>query len=338
MTERIDEPREESGVHRLAALLRGDATCAVDKDHDEIAWRMVLRAAHDDDERGLRRGRAWRPWLLAPVAICALLAVSWGLYRGGPAPSSLRFHLDGREATSGPVAAEGELPQRMTFSDGSTVVLRPPGRLQVTNTHAHGATLSLERGRLDLAIRHHPGSRWKLEVGPYEVEVTGTRFNVTWDPRAGDFAVDLLEGAVRISGPGIATPIPLQVGQQFRANQVGSYGVERQPQIGPVPAAQAAEPRERDTTAATAKATRVASASGPGQGVSPDKLACDFARLVSSGRFEAAVSRAQGQGVEATLTECPTRSLFSLADAARYPGPVRAQQERLAGHSQAPAG
>ncbi len=322
MTEHIDSPREESGVHRLAALLRGDATCAVDKDGDELEWRTLLHAAHDDDEHGLRKRRALRLWLLAPVAACAVLGVGWGLYRGLSEPSPLRFNLDGREAAGEYVAAEAERSRQMAFSDGSTVVLRPSGRLRVTGTHAHGATLLLERGGVDVSIRHHASTGWRLEVGPYVVEVTGTRFNVTWDPDAGDVGIDLIEGAVEVSGPGISTPLRLQMGQQFRANQAGSYGVERR-QAAPVSVAAATGPSGRDLSAVPLKAPRVASLAGTERGGSPSapaKPACDFAGLVSSGQFEATVSAAQRLGIDTTLAECPTRSLFALADAARYLG------------------
>jgi ferric-dicitrate binding protein FerR (iron transport regulator) len=321
MTEHSDNPREESGVHRLAALLRGDATHAVDHERDEAEWRMLLRVAHEDDEHGLRRRGPSRLWLLAPLAACAVLVAGWGLYRGFSAPSPLRFNLDGREPASEYVASEDVRPRQMAFSDGSTLVLHASGRLRVTVAHSHGATLLLERGRLDVSIRHHPSTRWRLEVGPYVVEVTGTRFDVTWDPDAGDFGVDLLEGAVHISGPGISTPIPLQIGQQFRANQAGNYAVQRQPQTAPASPPTMTEPTARPS--ATAKATRVASAAGPERAGSPsghDKPACDWTGLVSSGQFEATVSEAQRLGIETTLAECPTRSLFALADAARYLG------------------
>jgi ferric-dicitrate binding protein FerR (iron transport regulator) len=320
MTDDADHPREESGVHRLAALLRADATRAVEPEHDEAEWRMLLRAAQADDVRGLHRSRPLRWWWIAPVAACAALAVAWGLHHEA-ARSSLCFDVDGRPSSSGPIATENQIPRTVAFSDGSTVVLRPSARLRVTATHADGASLLLERGPVDVSVRHRPASRWRLDAGPYVVEVTGTRFNVAWDPDAGELGVSLLDGIVHISGPGISSPMPLQAGQQFHGNQVGSYAVDRGPEHMLAPVAAANAPTARGAVAPATKVTRLASAAGADLGASPaaqTKPSCDFTELVSRARFEAAVSRAQRQGVEITLAECPIRSLFALADAARY--------------------
>jgi ferric-dicitrate binding protein FerR (iron transport regulator) len=321
MKERSENPREESGVHRLAALLRSDATCALDGDRAEADWQRLLVAAREEDERALRRPRFGRLWLLAPLAACTLL-VALGWFWGFSASSPLRFKLDGREPAGNYLASEDGRPRLVEFSDGSNLVLRSSGRLRVTSTHSRGATLSLERGRLEVSIRHHPSARWRLDVGPYVVEVTGTRFAVTWNPDAGEFGVDLLEGAVLISGPGISTPVRLQVGQQFRANKAGNYAVQGQPQIAPA-AATALEPPARVSAAAASKGMRVASATGPEPAASPsaqDRPACDWAGFVSSGQFEATIYEARLLGNETALAECPIRGLFALADAARYLG------------------
>jgi ferric-dicitrate binding protein FerR (iron transport regulator) len=329
MKERSENPREESGAHRLAALLRSDATCTLDGDRAEADWQRLLIAAHEDDVRASRRPRFGRWWLLAPLAAGAVLvALFWGF----SAPSPLRFTLDGREPAGDYLASEDGRPRLVEFSDGSTLVLRSLGRLRVTGTHSRGATLWLERGELEVSIRHHPSARWRLDVGPYVVEVTGTRFAVTWNPDAGDFGVDLLDGAVLVGGPGISAPIRLQVGQRFRGNKAGDYAVQGQPEIAPAAAATAVEPAARVSAAVTSKGLHVASAIGPERTTSPSaqgKPACDWAGLVSSGHFEGTVSEARLLGIETTLAECPTRSLFALADAARYVGKFELSKSAL---------
>ena len=322
-----ESPREESGVHRLAALLRNDATRSVDGEHDQAEWQRLLLAAHEEDS--LPRPRPRRLWLLAPLTVGAAL-FALGLFRATWAPSPLRFTLDGHAPAAEYLVSEAGRPRLVDFSDGSSLVLRSLGRLRVTHTDSRGATLSLERGQLDVSIRHRPSSQWRLDVGPYAVQVTGTRFNVTWDPDNGDFGVTLLDGAVAIRGPGISAPIALQVGQLFRANKAGSYTVQRQPQVAPV--SPAGEPPAAEAAALASNGMRVASAAGVERATSRlhhDRPACDWAGLVSKGQFAATVARAQALGIDTALSECPPRSLFALADAARYLGKFELSKSAL---------
>jgi tetratricopeptide (TPR) repeat protein len=254
--------------------------------------------------------------MLAPLTVTLVAA---GLLQVHWAASPLRFTLDGHEPAGDYLMSEAGRPRQVDFSDGSSLVLRSSGRLRVGRTDSKGATLLLERGQLDASIRHRRSSHWRLDVGPYAVHVTGTRFNVTWDPDGSNLAVALLDGAVDIRGPGISAPITLQAGQQFRANKAGGYTVERQAQAAPAPPA--IEPPAPEPVAAEPKGKRVGGAAGPERGAPPsthNRPRCDWAGLVSKGQFEATVSKARALSVETALADCPPRSLFALADAARY--------------------
>jgi hypothetical protein len=330
MSKRSETTKEESGIHPLAALLRTDAMESVDREHDHAEWQRLLLAAHAEDRAPRPRARRWL--LVAPAAACVTL-LAFGAYRWARSP--LHFTLDGHEAPVDYLVADAGRPRQVDFSDGSSLMLRSLGRLRVTDTHARGATLLLERGRLDASIRHRPSARWRVDVGPYAIQVTGTRFNVTWDPDNGDFGLALLDGAVAVRGPGIPAPITLEVGQLFRANKTGAYTVLKEAQAasdpslaGPVAGLPRHEPAALPSEAAPgAPATTphpARSASRPlpplrGE-VSSQRPACDFAGPVSKGQFEATLSRARHLGFDTALTECPPRGLFALADAARYLG------------------
>jgi transmembrane sensor len=331
MREHGENPREESGVHHLAALLRSDTTEAVDGGRIEAGWRRLLWAVHEDDGRGLRRPRTGRYLALGAVAAAAVVAILvFGRFTAQPSP--LQFKVDGAKPAHDYLESENGHDRKAEFSDGSSLVLHAPGRLRVANTHVHGATVFLERGQLDVSIVHRASARWQLVVGPYRVDVTGTRFAVTWDPEAGDFGVDLLDGAVNITGPGISSPLQLQAGQRFRANRMGSFAVRSQPLATPPHLAAGAEPLVEDYTVAVPKPRRVASATGSERANSPsrsDRPTCDWGGLVSSGQFEATVTQARSLGVRTALAECPARGLFALADAARYLGKFDLSQNAL---------
>jgi transmembrane sensor len=313
-----DDAREESGVHRLAALLRNDTLESLDAAHDREEWRRLLLATQADDISP--KPRPWRRWLLVPAGVCAALLVL-GLVYGRANRSPLRFTLDGQRPAADYVVSEAGRPRLLDFSDGSSLVLRESGRLRVTDSDSRGANLLLERGRLDASIHHLASSRWRVDVGPYVVQVTGTRFTVTWNPDDGDFGLDLHEGVVAIRGPGMLAPLTIDVGQRFRANRAGNYSVQRE--SPPSAASPVAVPSAPHASAPRIDAVQVPSASAPGRTASatvPNRPACDWAGLMSKGRFEEVVSQAGRLGIERTLSDCSAPSLFALADAARYLG------------------
>ena len=54
MEKHSDCPKEESGAHRLAALLRNDAPESADGERDQAEWQRLLRSVREEDARGLR--------------------------------------------------------------------------------------------------------------------------------------------------------------------------------------------------------------------------------------------------------------------------------------------
>lgn len=56
------------------------------------------------------------------------------------------------------------------------------------------------RGEVDATFHHREGTRWIVEAGRVEVEVTGTRFKVAWDPGSEHFRIAMREGSVVLRG------------------------------------------------------------------------------------------------------------------------------------------
>jgi TolA-binding protein len=103
------------------------------------------------------------------------------------------------EALRAPAASDLGL----RFSDGARVTLAPDSRARVAQVDAHGAALVLDAGRVRAAVVHRSDTRWDVHAGPFTVAVTGTQFQVGWQPRTGELSVDVTEGAVLVSGPGL---------------------------------------------------------------------------------------------------------------------------------------
>lgn len=91
-----------------------------------------------------------------------------------------------------------ELP--LAFSDGTRIVLGPSTRARVASVTPKGARVLVESGKLHADVVHTGDAKWAVEAGPFEVRVTGTSFDVSWDPKDEAIVVALTEGSVVVTG------------------------------------------------------------------------------------------------------------------------------------------
>jgi hypothetical protein len=157
-----------------------------------------------------------RRWLLAgSLAAGALAAAVLVAYVQRPLGYEVHGAVaDGHDRV---VARPGETVG-VQFSDGSSIALLPESAGRVTARTRRGATFALEHGRASFAVVHRPGARWLVQAGPFEIAVTGTRFDVSWSDSAdGSLEVHLLEGAVTVRGSLARGGIPLLAGQRLVA-------------------------------------------------------------------------------------------------------------------------
>ncbi|WP_437654404.1 FecR domain-containing protein [Sorangium sp. So ce1182] len=159
------------------------------------------------------RGRV-AAWMAAAAAlVLSTVALVIVARRGAP----MRFELGATEVgivgawIAAPAAAE--LPIR--FSDGSLLRLAPGGRARVASVDANGAEIALERGALDVAVVHREGARWRVRVGPFLVNVIGTRFETRWDPVSERFEVALRDGAITVTGPLVGDARAIRAGERL---------------------------------------------------------------------------------------------------------------------------
>jgi ferric-dicitrate binding protein FerR (iron transport regulator) len=190
---------------------------------------------------------------LVPVAVALAAAVAafvlWPArgeregFRVGDAPGRVGAWL----------AAPARRPLPLEFRGGTEIELAPGARARVASVSEEGARVVLERGKAHISVVHRTGARWLVHVGPYEVTVTGTEFDVAWDPSAERFDLDMEEGRVEVTGPllgeGRRVAAGERVGADVRAGRLSVRGVgepdpEDPPEVeaAPAPAGPPAEP------------------------------------------------------------------------------------------------
>jgi tetratricopeptide (TPR) repeat protein len=273
----------------------------------------LIAAAH---RMGRKRSRPTVSLAFALAAAFAL-AIGGGLfaYRRTAEPEVLRASWNGRDVREN---AELSVPAATTkpleFSDGSRVVFEESSHAKLSQLGPKRAALRLDRGRFVASIVHHPHMTWGVEAGPYRVEVVGTKFSVDWRGEASDFAVEVTEGVVRVTGGDLGP-----AGTTLRAGQK----LERKP----APAVEAKTPEpEPKLDEGSAPAERAERAAQPTQGSRDPSLAS----LAAAGKYRQALELAEKQGFERVIGELGENDLLLLANSARYAGsPARAKQALL---------
>lgn len=106
----------------------------------------------------------------------------------------------------------------LAFSEGTRVRLEAAARARVTDLDEHGASLTLESGRLHAEVVHQSGSAWKVVAGPFTVRVTGTVFDVNWDPTSQQLAVAVGRGSVSVRDASTGIEQVVRASERLRAS------------------------------------------------------------------------------------------------------------------------
>ncbi len=163
------------------------------------------------------RPRRWRRPLALGFLTAAAAAglVVWLSVRARP----LEFAVDGAVAEAdGFFQAPADRAARARFSDGTVVAVAPGGAAQVKDRTNDGATVAMTRGSATFAVKHRPRAAWHVEVGRFDIAVTGTEFEVRNADPAEGFELRMRSGAVIVRGPLTGGGIPLYGGQRLVAS------------------------------------------------------------------------------------------------------------------------
>ncbi|MFO0547820.1 MAG: tetratricopeptide repeat protein [Polyangiaceae bacterium] len=255
--------------------------------------------------------------LLAAAAIFVVAALFFVRRSNNqPSPVALSFQIGGAQGVVGEwLAAPSDKPLPVAFSDGSRLTLAAGSQARVAETTTSGAEVVLERGSLEAEVRHRADTSWRVDAGPFQVHVVGTRFEVSWDPTMKRLRLTLREGAVDLTGPGIDGARRVAAGESVEL-ALGE----------PPPSATASN------ASAALPAPSASSAARPSTEDPKDDSAIPaFRRYANSGDNKSAWAALSEDGFGAWVARSGPADLALLADIARFTGhPAEAAQALVA--------
>ncbi len=353
-----ERDRNERDVAALGALLRVSSEAGEAARRTSMPARRRDLASRQKLVEAMRvpppRRRAW----IAGFAFAAVVACAAFLFlRVG----KLSYTIDGGDE-GGYVRAEAHTTM-VRFAEGSTFAFGGGSSGRVNAVTADGASIVLEDGSLEASVVHRDGAKWSTLAGPWEVRVTGTRFDLAWDPRLRLLRVDLLDGKVVVHGPGAEEGISLHAGQTLRAREGEGIHVSSlvrtasmAPSVESTTASSASAPGSAEVAEGTATAPSAergpaglarlgtgnsaapAAAGAPDAPVTGEPPRVSWTELVAKGKHDQVLAEARGRGVDAVVASGSVADLLALADASRYSGDgslasrsLRALRDRFAG-------
>jgi hypothetical protein len=326
----MTETNPNDALARLAELERRAALQAsTEVERDLSRQRFLARI-----DGALEASQPRAQWLRWGAAAAAALCVAAALLLFWRTPA-LTFQVQGAELSGKYVSAPPERSAELRFSDESTLVATAGSRLRVEDTSPLGARILLERGSTSVKVVHKTSTAWTFAAGPFEVRVTGTRFDLAWDPSRETCDLVLHEGSVEVRGPTGSGPVVVRGGQRFRgdAQQRTMQVVELEAHAG-LPPVTEAKPAPGSSVAPAApvapeQAEPTPAVVASGKATRPEARAPSWSKRIAQGDFKEIVSEAEARGIPGCLSGCSATDLRALSDAARYTGNSALAQRSL---------
>jgi TolA-binding protein len=329
MTSPPGGPREPRALDAFAELTRDAVAPRTDDELEQGLDALFDRIGTGQTARGPGR-RLGRWWPVAVSAcVCSLVALKVvsdsRKHSHPPDRPALVYQIDGGSVSEGGYLREsGHAGIKLSFNEGSNVMLMPGTRGRLRSVDPSGARVAIEHGTASFQVTQGGDRRWLVEVGPFLVTVKGTVFSVSWDSSSERFELGLRRGRVVVSGPVSGGDIVLRAGQRLIVNLADAETLimEEKPEEA------AAEPAEspatvpavepRATKARAAGVSPAAAAATSAQAAVPRSGKTRWADELASGHWDRILEDVERTGMKAALEEASSEDLFALANAARY--------------------
>lgn len=271
-----------------------------------------------------RRGRNLRR--LRTAVVMAVCLVSGGAYWGRGYFANRTGQQITYEVGRGVAVRDGDLVASSSnadrtdvrFSDGTLVRMDPRTRSRVVRLDRNGAKIALYEGKLHADVRHRANATWLFEAGPFEVQVHGTAFSISWNAASARFDLQMDSGVVSVAGPISGGEIVLQAGQTLSVT-LSDHDTGVSPAATSTTGTPAGDgAAAQSPPAMEAPARRRPEASAP----SADRIALTnhWRAELAEGHASAVIADAQRSGFGRVLDVADSEDLAALADAARYVG------------------
>ena len=150
-------------------------------------------------------------------------------------------------------------PLVLRFTDASEVTVALRSEVELEAVDAARVEVRLRSGRLDARVTAGTGRTWRYLAGGWAVRVTGTALTVRWAPADEALEVSVAEGAVEVTGPGLASPRLVRAGERFsslHAEGAGAHAPDASVPAGVDLDVEEEPPAAGDTPAKPASAVR----------------------------------------------------------------------------------
>ena len=299
---------------------------------EQVRGREALRA-----RLALRRRVVWSLSLagVGAAAFAAVVLVPPQLHRTENAPP-IAYRLEGGAlAADGRIEASGDIEPALHFADGTVIALARGTKGRLTSVDGRGAHVAIADGTASVNVVPKPHARWRVDAGPFVINVHGTVFSAAWNEATGRLDVKLERGSVSVEGPVTGGPIAMRAGQRLTVAMHQSRVLlraiddhegdlaESDTTTTAAPVAEVAPPPVLATTPSTpllapAPPAAVVPAPAPIRtALRQPRPARSWPSALASGDFAFIVEEAQ-RDLPHVLESSTSDDLAALADAARY--------------------
>jgi len=327
-----------SGEGRDPAELGRRATALADLARKNLGQMSPIERSRGLDtlraRLALGRWRSGRPFayvLLGAAAATAVVAIVSRARTHEEMLPPLAFGVEGGAlGPGGVIEARADAEPAVRFVDGTVITLARGTKGRLDSVDGRGAHLSISDGTAAVNVVPKAHARWRIDAGPFVINVHGTVFTAAWNAASGRLDVRLERGLVSVEGPMAGGPIAIHAGQRLtvvpRQSRVVLRGLDDREDEPPVAAldlpaapsaASAAAERPAPLPSPAAASVRPATRTARSGRVFASTSTLAWGAALAAGDFAAIVDDAE-RDLPRALASSSSDDLAALADAARY--------------------